>query len=527
MQEDYSYPNTYTTTGARNVRRIAVVSTLLLLSIIALVWMYNNSFINIAVSSTSNGAYSYKITDQKTGEVVASGNKSGALKKRVPKGDYEVLINQNETSYYKLVDTGPFLQTIKINARLQTEKSRSFVGNFPNSCSYYDQKLLFSYDCEGNADALKIHQAATAATPTIGKVVDELLTGLTIDGIAQAGEKNLVLMGGRLPGEAALTEARIAELSEDFSLKNSIVPVGIADIRQYKIISYKQGFVLYNIDLTDILYYQSLDAEPERITFEPPDDEKLKPFDLVAKKDKLAAIYSYEYDEENFGKNQTSNDDQVEVTKGNTVFQILEDGKLKNFTIKGGYTRALLCGQKNLCVLNGAALTAYDVSGKNPKELFTIQEVRDILNDNNTLVVLREKEILHINLESLEGQIGYSFGNYTNCGGQSVPNGGYILCVSDPRDNKSALYIDTTQQNKDSIDKKILLIYNQSYVDNVSAYKSFIYIVPELGKPVFDVVTKGYTYDSGVRQKAAADIDKHIDSLGIDRSQYTIINTQP
>ncbi|MGI9027569.1 MAG: hypothetical protein ACR2FM_01840 [Candidatus Saccharimonadales bacterium] len=524
MQEDYS-PQPII--QAKYIRAIMIVAGLLLLSTLFLLWMHNNAFVKITVSNTTNQPYDYKIVDQKTGKTIHSESKSGSVKKRVSKGSYEVLVFQNGTSYYKVINTGSFLSTTAIKAELQPENNRSFVGNFPDTCPYYAQDLLYSYDCEGNSDALKIHLPATNKAPTAASVVDDALRGLTITGIYPAGGKNLVLLSGRNPVGSSDGRALISELRPDFSLIDSVVPTGIEDKQYYKIVAYKEGFVLYNNEFTDVLYYPSLGAKPEKISFEKPNDDKLQPFELIAKNDTLAAIYSYPYDERNFGENQTSNDDRVEVTKGKTVYQVIKNGERKDFTFVGGYTRAILCGQNNLCILNGARLTVYDIAGKKQKELFTVQEVREILTDNDKLVIVREKEVLSMDIASRTGVVGYSYGDYISCGGHGVPSGGYLLCIGGPKETKSTLYIDTKKANTDSIDKKVLSIADQPYIDTVSVYKSFIYIVPNLGEPIYDPAAKGYLPDPGVRQKTALDINKLIDGLNIDRKQYTIINTQP
>lgn len=523
MQEDYTFNSIRT----NNIRKILVTGLLVLLSVFFLVWMYNNSFINIIVSNASQGDVNYKIIDQKSGKTVYSESKPGNLKQRVPRGNYEVLITQNETSYYKSVDSGSFLTTTTIKASLQAEKARSYVGNFPSECAYYDQEMLYSYGCEGNDPLLKIHQPATSEEPPTASIIDEALSGLTVDNMIRAADKNIVLLGGRLFEDESKASVRIAELKADFSLKDVVVPAGVTDDRLYKILSYKEGFVLYNAELTDVLYYSSLNAEPQKITFEKPKDEKLLPFELIAKEDKLTAIYSYAYDKKNFKDGKTSNEDTVNIKTGNTVFQVLQNDKIKSFTLKGGYVSANLCGQNNLCVLNGATLKVYDISGKKQKELFAVNDVRDIFNDGDKLVMLRANEVLSMDIESRSGQIGYSFGEYVSCGAESVPTGGYLLCIGGSEASKSTLYVDTKQDNAGSIDKKVASIEDQPYIDTVSIYKNFIYIVPDLGEPIYDPAIKGYFADPAVRQKTNADINEFIDEIGIDRKQYTVINTQP
>jgi hypothetical protein len=88
-----------------------------------------------------------------------------------------------------------------------------------------------------------------------------------------------------------------------------------------------------------------------------------------------------------------------------------------------------------------------------------------------------------------------------------------------------ALYVDRTQNNTDSIDKKIAGLNDLENVKSVSLYRNQLYISPGLGNPVYNRVTNSFGYDEALRKATNAKINSTIDELGIDRTKYVITNT--
>lgn len=527
MEESYSYQQIQ----PNKIRRMILLSTILVAVLGIFFFIYSHAFISVKVTGAKEGLVTYELINQKTGDITIVEGESGNLKKMVTRGNYEVMARQGETSYYALSSTGIFLSTTTVEGSLQPEKARSFVGNNPDSCMNYINQVLFSYNCEGGVGSLKIHMPATSDTPTTAQSVPGGPGDVPIGGTIQLNGKTLLLMNQISGQEGSKGSSVLYELAPDLTLANPVALAGIEvdEEKSYTIQPYKKGFILYDDKMENILYYESPASQPEEIKIEAPKGEELVAFEVTTQDDRLAVIYSQISGNESSDEDQDRavNSEETVVTKGNTIFQVYQNGKVKSFDFKGGYTNARLCGKQNICLVNGPVLAVYDISGDKQKELFRVNNAADTMDDGDTLVVFREKDVLGLDMESLTGQIQYSFGNYIPCETTGVEEGGYIVCGTDPKNTRSSLYIDTSQPNSDSIDKKILSLLEAPFISAVSAYKSYIYIVPELGSSIYNPETNTYGPDPEVKQKATDDINKIVGDLGIDRSTYNIINTQP
>lgn len=524
-------PYTYQQIQPNKIRRMIILSTILVAVLALFFFVYSHGFISVNVSGVKEGPVTYEFINQKTGDATVVEAKSGSLKKMVARGDYEVVARQGETSYYALTRTGLFLSTTTVEGQLQPEKARSFVGNNPGSCMNYARQLLLSYNCDAGAGSLKIHMPATSATPTTAQPVPGAPGDVPIGGTIEVNGKTMILMNQISGQEGSKGSSVLYELAQDLTLANPVALAGIAvdEEKSYTIQPYKNGFILYDDKMESILYYDSLAAQPEEIKIEAPEDEELEAFEVTTQGDRLAVIYSQTSGNESPDEDQERavNSEETVTTKGKTIFQVYQAGKVKSFTFKGGYTSARLCGEKYICLINGPVLTVHDISGGKQKQLFRVNDAADTLDDGGTLVVFREKDVVGLDMESRTGQIQYSFGSYIPCETTGVEEGGYIVCVTDPKNTRSSLYVDTRQPNTGSIDKKVLSLLEAPFISAVSAYKSYVYIVPELGSSIYSPETNTYGPDPEVKQKASADINKIVGDLGIDRSTYNIINTQP
>lgn len=517
---------------SRNIRPVAIVFIFILTSLLVIYWIYSHAIINIEAKGAQTGSFSFTLINRQTGAETKINSNSSNVKKIVSKGDYEIFISQNYSSHYSTANTGSFLSTTHVEASLAPEKSRSFVGNNPGSCMFYAQDLLMSYDCESeSAASLKVHLPADASTPTTAQPLLESTAAASIGGILQIKDRVILLVNGLSADSGYPSLPIIYEVSADHKLVSPTVPRGTNiensdPTKSYKILAYRNGFVLYDTDLEEINYYQDLGRNPEKIQITQPQDNTLQPFELSAKGNGLVAIYSYSRGNDNAssGQKRATNSDETVVNKGKTVFQIYEDGKTKSFTFKGGYTRARLCGQKYLCIISGPVLTVYDISGEKQKELFKINDVADVIYNKDKLLVQRERDVLALDIQSQKGELQYSYGEYIPCGIAGVGGTGFLTCVFGPNNDKSALYIDTSKDNDNNIDKKVLGLLTQPFISSISAYKSYIYIVPELGEPVFDPSVRGFAPDPTTKKRVSEQIMNSVKDEGIDQSIYNIIN---
>jgi len=504
----------------RNLRAIALLAVVLLAVILGILWLYSHTFIRISVANPSAGEFTYTVIDQKNGASTTTKSSSPNLKKLVKKGSYEVLVNQQETSYYGTLDTSSFMRTVSIKASLQAEKAREFVGNNPDPCMHYSASILFSYGCDANYDNLRVHLPATVASPTIVESPpDTTQNNLSIIGIFELNGKNMIALNNVLEFDDASTQ--IYELRPDFQLVGGTQLSGLNPNNPYALEKYGSGFVVYGQDFEQLFYYESVGAAPKEIAIENPKPEKketLLAFGLSTRGDRLALAFS--------DTDKRASEDTKQAATAETVVQVYQGNTTKSFRFKGDSHTVKLCGSKYLCLVAERQLTVYDISGAEPKEHFRVNNVNAIENDNGRLAVIKSEGLLSIDLDQKSGYHQYSFGSYQFCGIESVIGGGYILCLIDPRDNRVAIRVDPEKPNIDSIDKKVLAIVDQPFVETVSPYKSIIYITPDLGELIYNPAFNGYGPDPVIRQKATKDLDDLLVRIGLDRSAYTIINTQ-
>lgn len=509
----------YSQQPQKNIKGLIVFISIIAAIILAVLWVYNHAFIQVSVPGVGDEKLSYKLINQKTGNVTNIESSSGSIKKLVQKGRYEVLVSGQEKSHYLLANTGSFLSTSKVEAKLEPEKARTFIGNNPDPCMYFDQNILFSYSCGGTYGDLKIHSPASASTPTFTETANNALIDLPLGGLAKISGQDTVLLGGQADAEPELRTSRLIDLKADFNptISNKLSDLGTEKF--FEAIEYQNGLLAYASGFDQIFHYENPSSTPKKIEIPKPEDNNLSAVSLDALGSRIVVVYS--------DKVETADAHEQSSNKGKTSVQLYESGKTKSFEFKSHYNQARLCGDKHLCQLVDKQVVVFDISGDKAIEQFRINGAETIDSDQNTLLVVKEEGVLAIDVTKRTGSFHYTLGGYKVCGSKSVNTGGYALCVISPKNTKSALYINSKQNNSDSIDKKILPLLSQSYISDVSIYKSFIYISPELGEPEYNAAINGYVSNPAVRQRVGNDIEKLINESGIDRSHYTVINTQP
>lgn len=497
----------------RTLKVLLILTTLLLSILFVFFWVYSHAFIKVSVDNLGNGDTTIKLINQASGHETTINKASLPFKQLVGRGSYEVLVTQNETSYYSLIQTGGFLSATTASGKLEIEKSRSFVGNNPNPCMYYAGATLLSRACDGNLSDIVEHLPADAKTPPITQTSGAAPNSPVVYALFRLGDQNVVILNDS--GYAAY------QLQAGIKLTNYTRLPDLRAENEYSFQPYQEGFLAYALVSGDIRYYKSLATAPTTISISAPKDEGLSAFALSTSGKHIAIGYS------NSLAGQDPENIKSATKDSKTVVQIYEDGKAKSFEFRGVYSKMNLCGDKYLCLVSAKQLSVFDIRGEKAIKLFAINNVSAIESGQSGLVVIKDDSVIGIDIAKRIGSIQYSFGSYKYCGDSQAQNGGYVLCVINPKNNRVALLVDPAQNNVDSIDKKVLSMLDQPFIETVSAYKSFIYVSPNLGSLVYDPATKGYTYSPAIKQKAAADINSLVGRLGIDKSRYTVINTQP
>jgi len=141
-------------------------------------------------------------------------------------------------------------------------------------------------------------------------------------------------------------------------------------------------------------------------------------------------------------------------------------------------------------------------------------------------LVVRDKDILSFDVDKQQGFASYSFGDYTYCGGVRADETHYTICATNNKQEKVALQFDLNTPNTGSIDKRVARLLKFYEVDDISAYGSYIYIIPNYGPPVYDSSIPGYGPDPAEVTRVDGILNQEIDRVGLDRNIYHIINSQ-
>jgi hypothetical protein len=106
--------------------KVAAISVIFIL-LIAGVWIATHGFVEVNISNAKIGTNNNYTILNKDGDKVSSGSSSSSsIKKLLPKGDYQILIESNNSSYFSVSSVKGFLSNTSTIATLNTEKYREF-----------------------------------------------------------------------------------------------------------------------------------------------------------------------------------------------------------------------------------------------------------------------------------------------------------------------------------------------------------------------------------------------------------------
>ncbi|MBA3758260.1 hypothetical protein H0X10_01340 [Candidatus Saccharibacteria bacterium] len=499
------------------MKKRIILAIIIILPLIALYWLSSYAYLEITVDGSPEGN-TVTIRNQKSLKSVTLDNVSTSNKRLVKKGSYEIDITKGETSFFSVNTTGRFLSTTTVRGTLEEEKSRIFIGNNPDPCTHLVNNLLVSFVCGGAYDDIQIHNPATADQPTFNNKNPNVSEATIIrmvrtkqGGVALVKEP---ILGGDSEGDTY----SFFPIKEDLEQAGGIIINETRDNLTYDITPFKDGFLLFDSAFEQLRYFASVSAAAEEIKIERPEGKNLQPLVINTRGDTIAIAYS------DNTEGDVSTLDADEGTKGSTTVVIYRNDESTTFRFKQPYSSIKLCGEQKLCALVQNRLEVFDTSGDKQKLVFSVTGVNQVEVVADELIIIRDLDVLGINVEKRSGSIQYSLGLYGSCGIQAEPTS-YTLCLTNIKQKKVALSIDPLKVNTDSIDKKINELMRLQDITDVSAYRNFIYISPKFGKPAYDPATNSYDYNAIVKKQVNDQINQKISELGINRGIYTIINT--
>lgn len=499
------------------MRKRIILAALLATSAVLLWLLYNYSYLKIDIAESVSGDVAYSILNQKDQKETTITNSSRGVKKLVRRGSYEVLLTQNETTYFSLVKAGGFMTTNTIRASLEPERSRQFVGNNPGSCTHYSGRVLLSFSCYTSVNNMSVHVPASEQQASHTKRVNTALTG-TVQGFIRLGDNDFVFVQSPPNSEDQGPPHALYTITNNGEIGTGVEIQGLLKERLYSIHNFRDGFLVHDTNYRQVMYYSSPSAQPSVLNINRPSDQEFLPYSLsVAGNSVLIAFTNAVHD-------GIVDIHDVDEYRSKTEIVIQGENVSRNFSFNGRYGHIRLCGSQKLCMVDmNKHLNIYDVSGSKPKKLFAVTNIESMENIAGQLVLVRNSEIIGFDVDKNQGSLQYSFAEYDFCGITSSP-GGYVLCVKNPLGYKQALLIETASTNSSSIDKKILKLLKLPQIKDVSIYKRLIHLTPELGEKQYIPEIRGFGYTQDTKDAVNGLINQEINRVGIDRNSYTILN---
>lgn len=490
------------------VFQVAKLILVLIVLLLIFVWIESTSRLEIFVANPGAGDIYYKISSQDGDKSLSFSSTSSRLTKRLQKGNYEVLVSQKDKNSVSMVKTSGFLHKSLVAANLLPEKQRAFVGYNAGPCKYYNS-VLYGYVCGESFSSVNIHQPATDAMPTFTLKNRPTSINGALEGMVKTGEGTVALV------HQIDIESQSPHIA--YLLDNTLKPVkqmalnNLSDGSSYQIASYKTGFLIYDNSATKLAYYSSVGEPVENIQPTKPSDKDLKPVSVSLDQDSISIIYS-------------SASSIAEAAPATTRYKVVvyKDGVSKTFSLKGlALTAAVGCAQDKLCVLADKSLLVFQPSDTKSNLLQKVSDVSSILPFGDETVLVRSGDVMSLDRSLSSRHIEYSFSGYSFCGSQKVDQARYLLCVGS-RGQQAELIVNRGEDNKDSIDKKVLQLQKDANINTVSIYGLYIFIEPTLGTAVYSSQLNTFVPNNTTKGRVIFEINKKLDQLGIDRKGYKV-----
>lgn len=503
------------------------IAVALLTIVLIVYYIANHSFISVNVENPSGSEITYTILDQKTNKSTVTKTRKSSIKKYVSRSQYEIQISDNSRNSWKEIDSGSFLRTKKVSSVLQKERERTFIANSPAGCMT-NSVILLSMNCDGQLTSVKRHIPGTNDTPP---VISEGIAGIDNNpeyiNRTQAGIVAFYTVSDTGEFDEALSSIPkpkyyLALVQDDGQKALKVREISIDYTEQrHTLIPYKQGFIIYANDFSNIYYFASFDSEGEKIEL-PKTDSELKVQQLSVSNEYITLTYS------NYSENKNNSTPSLQEGIKSEVFILNEKGSIKSYAFNTYWNNVLVCGTEKLCLLSIAddrnQVNVYDITSKKAKYLFAVNNAQDMFTNGLILKVINDEYILSLDVDKRSGAIDYTFKDSRFCGYAVSPKSqDYVLCITDLGSVNNAILIDSNKDVSYPIDVTVNKFIKEDYIDSVIPDRNRLYIIPNYGELVF-VEGEGFTIDPEVKKSADSKIINLIRESKIKESGYTIIN---
>lgn len=499
------------------IRALIILAIIILAVGFGFYWLFNNSYISVTLNDATNKDITYTFTNQANNKTATVISTRTTVKKRLPRGSYRVQVSQENNSLVAIASASGFMRTSGVTGKLTAERARSFVGNNPSPCMFYNG-VLYSFTCGSSLQKVNYHNPANASSPTYVTQPFKNNYGLFQGSVTVKNGNAYVLVKNPAIEDVRDEQQIIYTIGENGALSTPTVLKGVASpSKSYQIKPYKDGFVLYDAAFQEILYYATPATAPTKISVETPKDQKLTGFDLETSDDAILVAYST-IDKDNI--NDTGN-----KVKAKNEIVVFRGGKSTHSSLKSVGSVLDFCGDNKLCAMTGESMDVYSFDNDKPRYLYTYNDIQSMTVNSNGVALTQPNQIVQFNVDTRQGYIAYTMGSYSSCGQQTSGNN-LILCLINNKSQKVTLLLDMTNPLGDPIDKQVLDLQKQADVTTVSAYKNYISIAPNYGRMIL-LPGGGYGYDPAVIKVVNDKINAKVKQLRINTAIYTVSGLLP
>lgn len=498
------------------VKRRLVLALIGVAVVLVMILLAGYGFVAVEPTGTGSGEITYDLTNQGNGKVTTLKSTS-SVKKLLPRGTYEVMVRQGDTSYFAVVKSSGFLMTKKVASQLAPEKGRRFIGDNPSPCMYLAKGTLASYGCTSSLQSLALHMPATATQATYALKSPTLLGG-TLEGVLSTKRGDTVIVKNRSdtdeegPPHASYLLGAGAELRDGKALE------GLSENQSYTAYPYKDGVLMVGEGFGNALFFPEASGQPQNLNIHQPKNTKQEAYSGDARGSRLVIAYA---NAEQNNKRNLDDEKDTKPVEGTLVVQ--DDSGSREYAVKKKYVLVKLCGDKYLCALANEEVEVFDVSGKKLKLLYRVGHVTDMLVAASQLILVRSNDVMAVNIGNGTGAVQYHVNNYTVCDIQPTGDS-YTICLINSKSRKVALFIDQ-KSTTDGIDQKIAEILKTPELKSLSIYGGFVSVSPEVGNPTYLPTKGGFGYDPRKVLSANKAIKDAAAKAGLDPTKYVVKST--
>lgn len=522
-----------------NITRTKIIVTLSAIVVLFLgLWVYRQSFIDVTITPVNDAETTVTIIDQESGEATQEAADGDHYRRRVPRGNYEVVVEQDSAGAMAIVSTGSFFSATHVELELQHQNTRTPIAHGSLPCVNETDSTLVSWECNNLLENARVHIPATADQPTYKRRIQGVGSWVVESVSTINGDRYALIRleahddGGFLHGIYPFTNDHNIDVGGGRILND------LSSDGYYQLHSHKDGFAVLSETGESAYYYQGVsDENPETIAVPRPESTNGLRMVEAHFGEHISVLYADELlfppvtnnwlrsAEASTHEEEEGEPDTKEYRRASFVSS---NDAINELLLPPETTSATLCGAELLCARVSGDVVVYRVDGDETSIVGRVTGVDKLLRrGDNQLWLSRENTVVRFSPETMTGTHAFATKGEM-CGAESGSQQSLLVCArQNPGGENTIFRLDPTETTSRPIDHKLAELRSLDEVRQITAQGKFVYVSPEVGELVRDSVTGDFRYDPKRVHDAAQAIDEKVASLGLEEDGYQVINTIP